>query len=364
MPEQKFITIDIGSAWTKVFLVSIDTKNTLNLDKSLRLPTATHDPALSANLLLEELGKVDAPKIFVSSLKHAQEVAKSYNAELVKEEDITRALLDFFKIPSLDLVIFDGGATGLSSLASSEVPATGEKLEIKEIGKFLPFLIGDINLENFLGNRMHFPHIIPKNSKELDIEEAIIRNLLSPKISGKQSKKDKFLLLTGGLLSDTPSINRIASLVADCLDAPEVVRVLLDRKFFLPSFGALLTAYKQLKVAVPGPWLEILGTFVSLGAPLPVKLDWGYSQEQQIELSANEIVAIPAGQNQKIDLEITLGKEKKSSQIFGGSLGILFDAREKPLVLTFGQDSSIKKVANWKQTFDKMSSSYGDILSH
>ncbi len=51
MPEQKFLTFDIGSAWTKAFLVSMDSQNIVHIEQSFRLPSSWGDFSVSVKLL-------------------------------------------------------------------------------------------------------------------------------------------------------------------------------------------------------------------------------------------------------------------------------------------------------------------------
>jgi hypothetical protein len=342
MPNQKFLTIDIGSTWTKVFLSSIDSENSLNIEKSARLPTCTEEPSFSTNLLLSDFSEKEAAKIFVSSLPEVEELAKKLGGEFVKEEEAGKALATFFKKAESDVVLFDAGSNILNA-----------EFETKEIGKFLTFSINEISLENLLGNRKFRPASLPNSLKELEVEESFLRNSLARTLEERAHDKKLFIVATGGLVSGTPNISRLSLIILDILRENEIAQVAFDREFFLPSFGGLLSIYKQLQVANPGSWFDYVGAFISLGKPLPLKLNWGYSQLQEIELSKDEVAIVPASKDQTIELSFVSGKEKKTVSVKGGSLGLLLDSRPKPLQLFFGQESSRAALSRWQQMLEK-----------
>ena len=337
MPDQKFITIDIGSAWTKAFLVKLDPENRINIENSLRLPTSWGDFSISVDNLLSKFSQKDSPKTFVSQFAEVETLAAKEQGSFVKEEEAASHLAKYFKIGHQNVSIIDGGASNFKGVFPAE-----------EIGKFLSFNAESIFLENFLGKKRFRPHIIPVDSKELEVEEAFLRNSLKNKLKFADKGKLSTLVLTGGLLSGTPRLSRVALIVLDILEKDEAALVYLDREFFLPSFGALLATHKQLHTVDWGNWLETLGTFVSLGGARSLQFDWGYSELQHVDIADGEVSIIPAPVTQKIQLLFANdAKEKKKLGITGGSLGIVLDARAKPLPLTFGQAASRGLISSW-----------------
>lgn len=343
MPAQKFVTIDVGSAWTKGFLVNVTAENQVSIEKSARLPTSLGDIPYAAGLLLSKIGCQEASKLFVSHLSEVEKIAREEKGDFVKEEESKDKLVNFLKLSDADPVILDGGAANLR-----------EDFVAENIGKFLTFPANEIGVENFLGNRAVRPHVLPKGPKELELEEAILRASFASLLSARDKNKKVLLAVSGGIISGTPRLSRVALLILDVLEKGMAAQVFFDREFFLPSFGALLTRYEQLQTASTGPWFESLGALISLGGSCEVSLDWGYSQIQQVETEDGEISLIPAPVSQRINLTFTAGsKEKKSFCVLGGSLGIILDARSKPLPLAFGQEASRHKVAAWQREIEK-----------
>jgi hypothetical protein len=343
---QKFVTVDVGSAWTKLFVVNLDEQNTLFVERSARLPTCVEDLSITVSTLLSEAPREDIPKLFVSDLSEVEKLAKDAGAEFVKEEEVKDPLVGFLREADSDCIILDAGAGNLSVNFDTEY-----------VGKFLTFPINEISLENFFGNRRFRPHILPGNTKELEIEEAYARSYLAEQFAGRSKENKVQVVLSGGVLSGTPSLARVALLILDILEAGDTAQVFFDREFFLPSFGALLARYKQLEAANLGSWFQALGAFVSLGGGGQVGLDWGYSELQRVELAEGEISLVPAPAEQRINLSLIWPpgtKEKKSFLVGGGSLGLLLDARNKPLPLSFGQEASRHRVAFWHKELEKV----------
>ena len=342
MPASKFFTIDIGRAWTKTFLISLDEKSNVEIQKSLKFPTPHTDISTTTKNLISELANEKLPTVVVSRLKEAEQLAKEIEAIFVHEEKASASLVDYFKKIEKQVVILDAGASHHDT-----------KIETKEIGKYLSFSTSEVALENFLGNKSFRLHTIPVNVRDLEIEEAFYRNLFLGSMANTSPEEKLLLVATGGILSGTPNIYRLAMLLLDILGNGQVAQVYFDREFFLPSFGALLSEYKQLQLSEAGEWLDHLGAFVSLGSPLSVDLNWGYSLQQKIELTNEEIALVPTSRDQKIKLEFTFENKKRGYNVAGGSLGLLFDAREKPLLLSFGQESSRSKVSSWLKQIEE-----------
>jgi len=339
----KFVTIDIGSAWTKAFLVAVDSENRVSVEESARLPTSQGDQALVTKLLLTKISAINTPKLFVSHLPEVENLAKKQGGDYVEEAQAAEFLVRFLKKSDANVTVLDAGASNLK-----------ESMKAEDIGKYLTFQTNAISLENFFGKKRFKPHILPADTKELEIEEAFLRANLANKLSNQNTNKKITLAATGGIISGTPRLSRIALLILDILGPGIVAQLVFDREFFLPSFGALLARYKQLQIGSPGGWLEELGTFVSLSGKNTVELDWGYSQMQQVELSVGEISLIPAPAGQKIKLTLFPSKKERTEYgIGGGSLGIVLDARPKPLELTFGQAASRKQMGQWLKELEQ-----------
>ncbi len=343
MPDQKFVTVDIGSAWTKAFLVNLDSTGKVSVEKSKRLPTSWGDFSITTNSLLTAISETGASKIIVSHFPEIEKLAKSIGANFVSEEAAAAALVKYFKSAKANFFILDAGASNLR-----------ESFQAENIGKHLTFQSSLLYLENFIGEKRLKPHVLPSSTKELEVEEAFVRSTFASKLLGRNKTNMNLIAITGGAISGTPRLSRTALMLLDILEKEEVAQILLDREFFLPSFGALLANFKQLSSYDCGEWLENLGAFVSLGGALSVELDWGYSQLQKVELAEGEISLIPAPSEQKIKLGVILGKKDiKRYGIAGGSLGVLLDSRTKPLPLSFGQASSRKLVTSWLKQIEQ-----------
>ena len=343
MQQQKFITTDIGSAWTKVFLASLDAESRIEVEKSFRMPTSTGHLSLAVDLLLAEIPEPETSKIFVSNIEEVEKIAKEKTADFVTEKDVKGPLAEFFKEADSDFALLDAGASNLAEIFETEI-----------VGRFLTFPVTAVGLEDYLGNKKLRHHILPVGPKELEIEEALLREVFVKHFSSRSKEKKISIVATGGALSGTPNISRVALLVLDILEKGDIAQVYFDREGFLPSFGALLTKNKQLQVANLGGWLEPLGAFISLGGGSSIGLDWGYSQLQKVDIEAEEISLVPAPAEQNMELSLpTNAKEKKTVSITGGTLGIFLDARTKPLGLSFGQESSRDKISSWRRDLEK-----------
>ncbi len=336
MPNQQFLTIDVGSAWTKAFLVNF-ADNYVNVEKSVKLPTSWGDLSFSVNLLLSQILQKDVTKIFISNLPEVEKIAEKNGGQFVREDTAATNLVRYFKVSNSGFIILDAGASNFK-----------QPFLIEDVGKYLTFQANSIFLENFIGKKRYQAHVLPVDTKELEIEEAFLRSIFKAKLSGRSSGKQNIIALSGGVISGTPKLSRVALILLDIHERMDVSQVLFDREFFLPSFGALLSTYKQLQTANVGPWLENMGTLVSLGGKMAADLDWDYSQIQKIELEEGEISLVPVPKEQKIKLSLVTSEKNKSLyEVGGGTLGLVFDARIKPLPIAYGQNESRKLMTDW-----------------
>ncbi len=251
MPEQKFLTLDVGSAWTKAFLVKIDPQNTVIIEQSARLPSSWGDFSATVQLLQSKFPTKDVSKIFVSHLPEVEALAKNEGAVFVKEQDAAQALVKFFKKSDTNVTILDGGASNLH-----------ERTQAEEIGKYLTFATSAIFLENLIGKKKFKPHLLPMDTKELEIEESLLRTTFANKLANLVTNKKLLIAATGGMISGSPWLSIIALLLLNIMVPGTLAQVGFDREFFLASFGALLAKYKQLQISSLGEYVDECGLFV------------------------------------------------------------------------------------------------------
>ena len=338
----EFLILDIGTAWTKAFLVGQDTKKPIK--NSLKIPTTTEDLRFSTSILIEKIKpKTKNPKVIITStFDEASKLTKDFNATFVSKEQVTKELNEWFVIKNFENpLLLDGGASNFL-----------RNFKTADIGSYLSFSISETDLENFIGNKTLRLQSMPEDKNNLEIDESILRLSFGSNPDLHNPNKFNTIILTGGLFSWTPKSTRIALLLLDLMAAGKVAQIMQDDLGFLYAFGALINQKKSFKRADIN-FLKKSGSLVSLGRAGRVSLDYDISDVQEVTVSESEIALIPAAASQMIKLTI-VEKVKREFRISGGDWGVILDGRIKPLRLQFGHQSSKEAVASWQHALDKV----------
>ncbi|OGY30285.1 MAG: hypothetical protein A3F35_00355 [Candidatus Woykebacteria bacterium RIFCSPHIGHO2_12_FULL_45_10] len=343
VPKGKLVTVEIGSSWTRVFVIDHEKENRLKILSSASLPTSVGDLKFAVQNLFEKLDIT--PKehslIWTSSLDEATSVTEDFKGIFVPFGEVKKNLSAWLRSEGYpSCTVLDAGAGLMRS-----------SFKAAEVGSFLTFAIGESELENHLANLSLHPQTVPETKNEMEIAESLMRVSFAKKAAelGEASN----ILVTGSLVAAHPNLARIALVVLDVLGEGKVAEVVVDKGSFGNCWGAALTKYREL-AGFEIDFLEKLGTFVSLGGTGRVELDYGLKNLQEVTADQNEIALIPAGSGQKVKISFGLGKEKRKFEASGGSFGILIDARPKPLALVFGSASSQHAMLSWREALEKV----------
>ncbi|MEX0616916.1 MAG: hypothetical protein WD231_03860 [Candidatus Woykebacteria bacterium] len=339
---EDYLILDIGTSWTKAFLVSGVPQGLIK--EAIMLPTSQEDIRYSSGTLIKAISsKAKSPRILVTStFNEAEALAKPLSATFVSKEIVSKELSDWFALQSLvNPTLLDGGASNYL-----------RNFRVSDVGAFLSFRMSEIELENFIGNKALFSQSIPENKNYLEIDEALLRAAFSIYPDLHNPTKFNTVIVTGGLFSWEQKPTRVALLLLDLMAFGKVVQVLQDQRAFLNSYGALISQKKDFK-GIDFSILKNLGVLVSLGGAGKVSLDYGLAQIQEVVITENEIALIPVEESQKVNLTIHY-KQKVKFSVSGGKWGIILDGRRKPLNLEFGQERSRAQVSSWQQALDNV----------
>lgn len=343
VPKSKLITLDIGTSWTKVFVVGHEKGNKLTIESSHAVPTTRGDLKISCDYLFEKenISAKENAIIFTSTLDEAKHIADEYKAIFVPDTEVRKNLGAWLTEQGYsDTAIFDAGHKLLS-----------ENYKASEVGSYLTFGIGETELENHLANRSLHPQTIPETKPEVEIDEAIIRVGFAKAAEVLPAASN--ILLTGSFFASQADFSRFALMVLDILPAGKVTEALVDKASFAVSWGAAITKYREL-VNFEVNFVEKMGSFLSLGGAGKVSLDYGLKNVQEISVAKSEIAMIPASAEQKVQMSFLVDKEIRKVEAAGGNFGLIIDARPKPLPLVFGQSSSQTAMLRWQEAIQKV----------
>lgn len=259
---------------------------------------------------------------------------------------------------------------GTKSGASALLDAVGAAA----ITRWLPYELAPADLRNRLLNRLLWPHMPPSDLDELMFDHALLREAITIGLTAsREARVDMHydMVLAGGVLARSPHPGYAALTLLDTLLTDEhrsqfAIDLYLDRFGLLATSGALARINPDAAICLlerdglgNGPLATVVlphGDLVDGRHALQVELTPAGGEPQRIEVRGGEIARIPLARGQRGTLRIrpadgvhigpnAAGAEVLSDEaaISGSMLGVIVDARPRPLVLpdTFAARSAL-----------------------
>jgi uncharacterized protein (TIGR01319 family) len=266
---------------------------------------------------------------------------------------------------------------------------------IKNIIRWLPFKLEEKYISNRLINKTIRPTTIPQTLEELIIEHAVAREALrlglnhhktiATRLKGVRRKRDLTDLFdqrqeetyikmmnidimagTGGLLSHAPRRVQSALILTDAFQPEGVTWMFQDSVFMMPHLGVLSTVYQEAAWQIfDKDCLVRLGTVIApvgTGEPgdavMTVEIEMPDREAFKEELKFGEIKRLDLPERQEARVVITpqngydvgIGAgHKLETTAMGGIVGVLLDARGRPLQLPENDVEKKNFLLNWFQ---------------
>lgn len=270
---------------------------------------------------------------------------------------------------------------------------------IENIMRWIPFVLETEELVDMLRNKMIRPTTIPHTMESLVMEHAVAREALrlglqhhktiATRLKGAKRKvrmvgevmeahlKETYIEMmkidiiagTGGLLSHAPF--RVQSMLA-LIDAflPEgVTRIYQDSVFMMPHLGVLSTAFPDIAWNIfdkdclvrLGTVLSPVGTMNEGEPAIDVSMEMPDGKTLEKEINFYDIIRIPLKEREKAkitiqpkqDLDIGEGPGKiLETTVKGGVVGVIIDARGRPLILPEEADERRRTLVRWLTSLD------------
>ena len=244
------------------------------------------------------------------------------------------------------------------------LPGLLQYTELEDIMRWLPLDIAPSVVRDYLYQRSLYPGTIPATKDDHAIGHAISRQLLYLALrearrnfpsEARLVKRELMplfepILAGGGAVSDAPTPGQSLLLLLDALQPVGITSIILDQNNLLPLLGAAAEFNQLLPVQVleSGAFMS-LGTIVSVISPasygMPVlraRLTYEDGTEAQVEVKFGglEIIPLTTGQTAHLTLQplqrsdIGNGPGRNATvQVTGGVMGVVIDARGRPLTL-------------------------------
>ena len=325
-----------------------------------------------------------------------QAIARKENINVVGV-DIGGATTDVFSV-------FDGvfnrtvsANFGMSYSISNVIAETG----IENIIRWLPFEIEEADIRNRIKNKMIRPTTIPQLLEDLILEHAIAREALrlsfvqhkalAVGLKGVQKLKDMsesfervaeeetlikmnsldLIVGSGGVLSHAPRRSQAMMMMIDAFQPQGVTMIAVDSIFMIPHLGVLSTINEKAATEVfekdcliyLGPCISLTnsGKFGSHCLDCVITYSDGKRTEESLSLGDIKVFELKEGEIAKVEIspakkfDLGEGKGKKLvKEVVGGVVGLVIDARGRPLDLdsSKGKEPLPERLLKWIKAFD------------
>jgi hypothetical protein len=237
-----------------------------------------------------------------------------------------------------------------------------QQTDIENIMRWLQLDISPNMLREYMFQKSLYPASIPATKEEQALAQAIARQALY--LAVRTAQKDfpaharptregvmpplDLILGGGGVVSEGTSLGQSLLLLLDAIQPVGVMPILLDQNNLLPLLGvaASRSHYLPVQVIESGAFIG-LGTAVSVIASasygdqvLRARLSYsdGTEARAEVKFGGLELLPLPSGQTARLSLQplrradAGLGPGRSGAvQVTGGALGVVIDARGRPL---------------------------------
>lgn len=308
--------------------------------------------------------------------------------------DIGGATTDVFSV-------FDGRFTrtvsanlGLSYSICNVMVSAG----IENISRWLPMRMDEGEMRNRLRNKMIRPTTIPQTMDSLLLEQAVAREALrlalehhkqlAVRLKGVHVQRTigevlgaieqetlvdlmavNLIIGSGGVLSHAPKRNQAMMMLTDAFQPEGVTELAVDSIFMMPHLGVLSQVHPEAALQVFwNDCLIPLGTVIAprgsgkLGEPVGrLSVSGGEFNIVGEEMRLGEIKLLPVAPNRTIRIrfeptrqfDVGAGYGRAwEGEVKGGAVGVLIDARGRPIQFSADENERMLQVQNWLTAAD------------
>ena len=245
---------------------------------------------------------------------------------------------------------------------------------VPQIMQWLGFIATEDELREYVLTHMLRPRALPATARELEYEHALAREAIQLASRAPGSRllglhPFDVVLGTGGVLANAPHPAMAALILMDALQPRGITSLVLDTAHLANMLGcaASLDAIATAEVAERDAVLLQLGTLIStFGTPDPgqpvvrVTLEYADGRQYSEEIQPDTLTELPLRPGEQallglypspsVDVGLGPGQQARASEpVEGGTLGLILDARGRPLVVPPDPMERITRIRQWHQ---------------
>lgn len=255
-------------------------------------------------------------------------------------------------------------------------PGAGQLLRAagaENVIRWLPFALDENSLREYVLGRMLRPHTLPSTPQELEIEHALAREAIRMALHAPGSRLTGLrpvdvALATGGVLANTPSPAHVALIMMDALqlhgissmaqDTARIASLLGMAGVMAPEMASHVAEIDALAAPL-GPVVTTSGAAPEGDVAVHATLEFGDGRKVAVEAAQGTLTRLPLGLGEQalfslqphanVDIGLGPGQPARATEpIEGGALGLVIDARGRPLPLAAGRDERIAQARAWR----------------
>ena len=243
--------------------------------------------------------------------------------------------------------------------------------------RWLPFEMSESEAWDRLANKALRPFTLPETSRELLLEQAAAREALrltlrdlllrwEPGQKLEMMPRVDLLVGTGGVLTHAPYPGQAVLMMLDALQPLSVVNLALYSSGLMPQLSLIASVQPQAAAHLTAhDGLAVLGTAIcTIGTAKPgdmvVKYKMTYNNDEggtvtgEVRAGEIEVLPLPVGQKANIELKPARGIDVGQGRgragltpVDGGLVGVIIDARGRPLVLSANEEKRRTQNQEW-----------------
>lgn len=251
-----------------------------------------------------------------------------------------------------------------------------EKVDPAGVAAWTPEPLSPAALADYVQNKAMRPYTLPMMQDELYLEQALARQIVRQAVIdagrswgwGQENVAPPLfdlLVLRGGTFAGAPRPGQALLMALDALQPVGLFAVALDKYGVLPALG-LLAGYEPLATVqvLEGGSLVDLGWVVAAdGLPDPgqsavrVVVETEQQGRLEIDVLSGEIEVLPLAPGEAAELtlrpsrgvDVGFGRGRgKKVTVHGGSVGLVVDARGRPLALPEDDEERCQRLRQWQ----------------